>query len=136
MELIYFLITAILAFCVACSPPNTPTVKAKSGVTYKGHYRNGIEFYQNIKYGEDTGGAYRFKPPRPYTPKPGSVIEATSPGPACPQQLGQWILPLAIENITAVSEDCLSLNIARPKGTKSGAKLPVMIWIHGGKSCL
>jgi para-nitrobenzyl esterase len=30
------------------------------------------------------------------------------------------------------SEDCLYLNIWRPTGTKPKAKLPVMVWIHGG----
>lgn len=31
-----------------------------------------------------------------------------------------------------VSEDCLSLNVVRPRGTGSWEKLPVMVWIHGG----
>jgi para-nitrobenzyl esterase len=30
------------------------------------------------------------------------------------------------------SEDCLFLNLWIPAGTKPGAKLPVMVWIHGG----
>jgi para-nitrobenzyl esterase len=30
------------------------------------------------------------------------------------------------------SEDCLYLNVWRPSGAASGAKLPVMVWIYGG----
>ena len=41
---------------------------------------------------------------------------------------GSSILALAIIG----SEDCLYLNIARPQGTVSGDKLPIMFFIHGG----
>jgi para-nitrobenzyl esterase len=30
------------------------------------------------------------------------------------------------------SEDCLVLNVWRPESARPGAKLPVMVWIHGG----
>ena len=30
------------------------------------------------------------------------------------------------------AEDCLFVNVWRPAGAVSGAKLPVMVWIHGG----
>src|SRR5207244_11359655 len=30
------------------------------------------------------------------------------------------------------SEDCLFVNVWRPAGAAPGAKLPVMVWIHGG----
>lgn len=36
------------------------------------------------------------------------------------------------QNAPNVSEDCLFLNIIRPKGVKQGQKLPVMVYIHGG----
>jgi hypothetical protein len=36
-------------------------------VTYVGFERNGIEIFLNIKYGEDTSGINRFKPPQPFT---------------------------------------------------------------------
>ncbi|RFU81351.1 para-nitrobenzyl esterase [Trichoderma arundinaceum] len=101
-------------------------------VTYRGIHRNGIEVFLNIQYGEDTGGQNRFKPPRPHIPVPGSTIQADSYGPACPQALGGWLLPLALSNITEISEDCLNLNIARPKGTKPSDLLPVMVYLHGG----
>lgn len=30
------------------------------------------------------------------------------------------------------SEDCLTLSVLAPEGTKPNAKLPVMVWIYGG----
>lgn len=102
-------------------------------VAYRGIARdNGIEAFLGIRYAHHTGGENRFKPPIPFVPVPGSVIDATRPGAACPQQLGQLNAPLAMVNITVVSEDCLNLNIVRPKPDGSGEKLPVMVWIHGG----
>lgn len=32
-----------------------------------------------------------------------------------------------------MSSDCLTINIFRPVGTSAETKLPVMLWIHGGK---
>ncbi|KAL7950437.1 Alpha/Beta hydrolase protein [Trichoderma barbatum] len=39
---------------------------------------------------------------------------------------------MSLTNVTYISEDCLNLNIVRPKGTKPNALLPVMVYIHGG----
>jgi carboxylesterase type B len=102
-------------------------------VGYRGITRdNGIEAFLGIRYAQDTGGENRFKPPRLYVPPTGSIIDATQPGLACPQLLGQRNAPLALVNITEVSEDCLNLNIVRPALDDSSEKLPVMVWIHGG----
>ncbi|KAF2198790.1 putative lipase [Delitschia confertaspora ATCC 74209] len=127
------LLSSALFFTLAGSTSaSQPSAKCHSDVTYNGLSRNGIEIFLGIKYAQDTSGPNRFKPPKPYVPIFGSKIDATTPGSACPQQLGQWLLPLGYENITQISEDCLNLNVARPKGTRAGAKLPVMVWIHGG----
>lgn len=107
-------------------------VDSGRGVTYEGLERNGIEVFLNIPYGQDTGGANRFKPPRPHVPVAGSIIDAKSYGPSCPQSLGVWVPPLTLGNITEVSEDCLNLNVARPKHACAEDRLPVLVWIHGG----
>lgn len=66
--------------------------------------------------------------------------------PACPQhQLISEFAPndLGLGNLGRIegafsqsvfkqSEDCLSINIQRPNGTKAGDNLPVLMWIHGG----
>ncbi|EFY87944.1 lipase, putative [Metarhizium acridum CQMa 102] len=106
---------------------------ADKDITYYGLSRNGIEVFLNIPYGQDTSGENRFRPPRPHSSPRGSAIDATAYGPACPQALGPWVPPISLSNITKISEDCLNLNIARPKGKcVEGKKLPVLVYIHGG----
>ncbi|KAH6645130.1 putative lipase [Truncatella angustata] len=113
---------------------NPPTVyDPDHNVTYVGVARNGIEIFLNIPYGADTSGANRFRPPQPATVPSGSTIIAQAYGPACPQALRNSTNPLELSPITQVSEDCLNLNVARPKGLKpSDNLLPVMVYIHGG----
>lgn len=117
---------------VACASAGPSATNPAIGVTYNGLERNGIELFLNIPYGQDTSGEHRFKPARPAVPVKGSTVVATSYGPACPQPTGVSKLPLATGQITRVSEDCLNLNVARPKGTTAGQKLPVMVYIYGG----
>ena len=40
-------------------------------------------------------------------------------------------LPL-LQTVTNAGEDCLTVNVQRPAGTKADAKLPVLFWIFGG----
>lgn len=101
-------------------------------VTYNGLERNGVEVFLNIPFGQDTSGENRFKPPRPFILVAGSTITAQAQGHACPQQTGKVLGPLALANVTDISEDCLNLNIGRPKGCSAKTKLPVMVWIYGG----
>ncbi|KAM0421376.1 hypothetical protein ACHAPT_010911 [Fusarium lateritium] len=130
---LYKLAIGILTWLLASSVAADPTVVDKRlRVTFQGLHRNGIEVFLNISYGQDTGGANRFKPPRPDIPKPGSTVLAQAYGPACPQQLGVPNIPIALSNVTGISEDCLNLNIARPRGTCERDRLPVMVYIHGG----
>jgi para-nitrobenzyl esterase len=52
-----------------------------------------------------------------------------------PQAPAKWTGVRAANAFSAScahAEDCLYLNVYEPTGTKSGAKLPVMVWIHGG----
>lgn len=105
---------------------------AGTGVSYQGTSADGIEQFQNISYAEDTSGANRFAPPVPYTPRYGSTVQATAGGPACPQLLaGNANYPFDTPTRN-ISEDCLSLRIARPANQSSEKPLPVMVWIHGG----
>lgn len=109
---------------------------ASCGVRYRGIERDSLQHFYGIPYGKDTSGENRFKPPRPYVPRPGEVIDATKPGVACPQPLGKSSPPLGQGNITEISEDCLNLNIVRPATSNNDddyKKLPVMVWIHGGE---
>ena len=131
MKLMQVLSTLLLSSTAGAAPT---AVNPKANVTYHGTTRNGIEVFLGIRYGQDIGGANRFKPPKLLIPRPGSTINATSYGLACPQQLGPTSpLPLAGTNVTKISEDYLNLDVARPAGTVAGKKLPVLVWIHGVK---
>ncbi|KAI0437516.1 putative lipase [Xylaria telfairii] len=114
------------------TPTGPCVVDDGQGVTYEGLDRNGIEVFLGIPFGEDTGGANRFKPPRPYAPARGTVINARSYGPACPQSADAASPPFSYTDVTEISEDCLNLIIGRPAGTTKRSRLPVMVWIHGG----
>lgn len=127
---LFFSAAALCHVGLATASPRV--ADAKRAVTYQGLERNGIEVFLNIPYGQDTGGENRFRPPKAHVPVPGSTVDATSYGPACPQKLGIWFPPISLGNITNVSEDCLNLNVARPRGTCATDRLPVMVYIHGG----
>jgi carboxylesterase type B len=120
-----------LAGAVAVSTRAVISRDATAGIDFVGVTKDNIEIFLGIPYAKDTSGTNRFKPPRPYIHTPGSRVDATKPGPACPQPLGQYSPPLALVNITEISEDCLNLNIARPK-LEAHAPMPVMVWLHGG----
>jgi carboxylesterase type B len=119
---------AITTQCLQPAYVHDPTCD----VTYQGVCEHGIETFYSIHYGQDTSGTNRFKPPVPYVPTQGSKIDATNAGPACPQPKGDSFKPLYLSNVTDVSEDCLHLNVYRPEGTSPDAKLPVLLYIHGG----
>jgi carboxylesterase type B len=122
---------SILAVIACAVTVSSRAVSTPAGIKYVGLTSEGIEHFLGVPYAQDTSGVNRFKPPRPFHSAPGSTIYTTESGPACPQPLGQLSPPLALGNITEVSEDCLTLNIARPEQHGAGP-LPVMVWIHGG----
>ena len=126
--------TLLYPFTLVSTILGTPSAyvkDAKTGISYRGTSANGVETFQNIFYAEDTSGLNRFAPPVPYMPLPGSVVDATKPGAWCPQGVGGPPLPWT-SPVTNVSENCLSLKIARPSGVSATTKLPVLVWIHGG----
>ncbi|KAL9577770.1 MAG: hypothetical protein Q9212_006154, partial [Teloschistes hypoglaucus] len=108
---------------------------ANYGILYRGLSIKGVEHFHNIFYAQDTSGSKRFRPPVPLNPSHGSVIDATAPGAWCPQGVGAPPLLFA-SPITNVSENCLSLRIARYCKTRADAKLPVVVWIHGGGNAI
>ncbi len=92
----------------------------------EGRVDGSVYVFKGIRYGADTGGAGRFKPPQ----EPSSWTEAVPAfeyGPACPQSR-----PLSGQGMPeGESEDCLHLNVWT-RGLRDGAKRPVMVWLHGG----
>jgi carboxylesterase type B len=117
----------------ALTSEQTPTVSLEeSKVSYHGALSGAVEHFHNVRFAEDTSGENRFAPPKPFTPAPGTVIDASLPGPACPQL--KDAMPPFFSQIDEISEDCLNLHIARPAKVdiSSSSNLPVVVWIHGG----
>ncbi|KAI1122056.1 alpha/beta-hydrolase [Nemania abortiva] len=101
----------------------------QSKVSYRGVLRSSVEEFHNIRFAHDTSGSGRFAPPRPYSPPHGTEVDATVPGPACPQT--RAAIPPFFGETPNQSEDCLNLRITRPAGIEA-SKLPVVVHITGG----
>ena len=87
---------------------------------------DGLSVYRGIPYAAAPVGDLRWRAPEPVRPWRG-VMHATAFAPAC-LQTG---VSMPGETPPVTSEDCLHLNVWTP-AKASGARLPVMVFIHGG----
>ncbi|KAL4251537.1 Carboxylic ester hydrolase [Abortiporus biennis] len=87
---------------------------------------NGTERWLGIPFAQPPIGGLRFKAPVPITrPSSNAVKNASEFADACPQ--------VPTDSVGApMSEDCLYLNVWRPKGTSDTERLPVLVWFYGG----
>jgi carboxylesterase type B len=97
-----------------------------------------VRFFGNIPYAEPPIGKLRFRPPVSVKPR-NETINGTWFGPSCIQYnsgaetvYSEYLTGFLLSPGQETSEDCLTLNVWAPAGSKEGDKLPVMIWIHGG----
>jgi para-nitrobenzyl esterase len=86
--------------------------------------------FLGIPFAAQPVGDLRWKPPQPH-PKWDGVTRATAYGPACPQAPSPWLPEMLGRSSMVTDEACLYLNVWTPDLTR-GAKLPVLLWIHGG----
>jgi para-nitrobenzyl esterase len=90
----------------------------------------GVRLYRGIPYAAPPVGDLRWRPPQPIVPWQG-IKAADHFSPVCMQAPTDTEGNAWREGLTPVSEDCLYLNIWTP-AQSSDARLPVMIFIHGG----
>ncbi|MEU7038901.1 carboxylesterase family protein [Streptomyces sp. NPDC046237] len=102
-----------------------PVVTVAQG-KLRGQNHDGAQEFLGVPYAAPPVGEARLRAPR--EPRRWSgVREADRQAPACVQ-----FSPFGLADPSAVSEDCLYLDVYRPEGIRAGARLPVILWIHGG----
>ena len=117
---------AALSSATALSPlTDAPdTVRVGTGWLHGSETATARHFL-GVPYAKPPVGKLRWAPPQPVTPWPG-VRQATRPGSRCPQTADGPGQP------GSTDEDCLYLNVTTPRRQARGARLPVMVWWHGG----
>ncbi|KAL7790862.1 Alpha/Beta hydrolase protein [Trichoderma ceciliae] len=142
------LTTGLASFSFA-QESDGPTVNLP-GSQIQGVFADDVESFFGIPYAESPTGLNRLKRPVRRT-RPLGVFDATTITPACPQGHFKatesdrpWEKRSLNFNRTAgtpvrwdtsppvvTSEDCLTVTVQRPAGTKAGDNLPVLFMIHG-----
>ncbi|HWW57140.1 MAG TPA: carboxylesterase family protein [Sphingopyxis sp.] len=114
-----------LSAAVVASPVAAQQVVIDSGAV-AGATADGVASFRGLPYAAAPVGDLRWSAPAPVASW-SAPRDATKYGPDCMQNPLPGIQP----GSRPMSEDCLTLNVWTPKPAK-GAKLPVMVWIHGG----
>jgi para-nitrobenzyl esterase len=116
-----FLLLLILVLCSI----GTKTFAAGGPVAHtpngdvEGTDQGAVESFKGLPYAKPPLADLRWKPPQDPANWSGDGTKFSSPCPQSPDMNGNFI----------GSEDCLYLNVFRPKGAQD---LPVMMFIHGG----
>jgi para-nitrobenzyl esterase len=98
---------------MAAAPAGAPQVIRIGQGTLRGVVAEGVAYDLGIPFAPPPVGDLRWRPPGP-PPAWAGERDATKAPPSCQAQ-----------------EDCLYLNVVRPANARPGAKLPVIVWIHG-----
>ncbi|OQD68727.1 hypothetical protein PENDEC_c031G06535 [Penicillium decumbens] len=139
-----FLLPAVLAAPAKSDGAPTITISHPKATILGSTGPNKIDNFNGIPFAQPPTGPLRLKPPNPIK-SPMGAIQATLQAKSCPQfsmDTDTSDFPTSViaklsnipifQTITNAGEDCLTLNIRRPAGTKADAKLPVLVWIYGG----
>ncbi|MGC9541412.1 carboxylesterase/lipase family protein [Streptomyces sp. UG1] len=109
--------------------PVGPVVSTPYGAV-RGRYDNGVAVFRGIPYAAPPFGPLRFRPPAPPEPWDG-VRDAGTFGPTPPKPPYSEAFAQYLSDPVVPGDDCLNLNVWTPE-PGPGARLPVMVWLHGG----
>jgi para-nitrobenzyl esterase len=117
MRFLLLILTVLtLASCATAPPLPMGQVRTTQGIVQGSVEETPIMSWLGIEYAR----AQRWQLPQSGPNWQGLKL-ANALGPSCPQS-GQAVMV----------EDCLFLNVYAPKGSNVGARLPVVVWFHGG----
>ncbi len=117
------------------------TIDVQAGAV-RGRVENGIHVFRGLPYAEALNAQSRWLPPQPRRPWKGAR-DAGAYGPACmqfgarrfvfpfPRYRREYLLATSAGHPAQDGDDCLVLNVWSPNVERT-ARLPVMVWIHGG----
>ncbi|MBB3357803.1 MULTISPECIES: carboxylesterase/lipase family protein [unclassified Novosphingobium] len=111
----------------APAAPAAPTVAVAQG-TLVGAVEGTVASFKGIPYAAPPVGDLRWRAPQPAAAW-SAPRDATHYGHDCAQAP---FPPDAAPIRTQPAEDCLYLNVWKPAGAAANARLPVMVWVHGG----
>ena len=121
------IVALVLSAAGAAQAQGAPRAATAAGVV-EGTAVDGATVFRGIPYAAAPVGDLRWHAPEPAAPWTG-VRSAVAFGKACPQDRAVSLDQAGDPGPT--SEDCLTLNVWTPRAD-AVAKLPVMVWIHGG----
>src|SRR5947207_3316643 len=117
-----FVAISILTIASCGGGDNGPQIQSEQvnvkGGTIQGFTQGDVQNFLGVPYAAPPVGALRWQPPPPVAAWTGVKLARDNPA-SCP------------ENVTyPVSEDCLYLNVFRPKSASPSLR-PVAVYIHG-----
>ncbi|XP_053283990.1 para-nitrobenzyl esterase [Pleuronectes platessa] len=113
-----------LAYVAQTLPPSAAQVSTDCG-EFRGRHNNGAYSFKGMAYAAPPVGELRWAPPAAPTCR-SRVTDAGRFRSMCPQ-----VRPMSRTGKVMGQEDCLYVNVWTPS-LQPDAKLPVMVWIHGG----